>query len=261
MNYDDKIKTIYKYILDKLYYYRWDFNFHKEIFSWLSSYKNWYWVCDWYTKLFWYMLFFSWIENFEIKKWYVINSSDFPNVWHAWLKIDNFYYDPTFDDPIWINKNKTYSDFLYYKLPKEIIYTSRFDWFNIPDEYKWKSYDYLNLLVDSRLYNLSWKINWYKILNYYKVLKEVWFKVDNITINNLCNFNTCYNVDNKTYNYKDEFWKNIKIKWLKYYNISNNKELKNIIKQLWFDFLNMKYFIWHFEDWSKVLRLGYDIQY
>jgi len=30
----------------------------------------------------------------------VIDAADFPNIGHAWLRIDDKYYDPTFDDPV-----------------------------------------------------------------------------------------------------------------------------------------------------------------
>jgi transglutaminase/protease-like cytokinesis protein 3 len=46
------------------------------------------------------MLAFAGIEDIEHIRGYVIDAVDFPQIGHAWVRIGNRYYDPTFDDPI-----------------------------------------------------------------------------------------------------------------------------------------------------------------
>ncbi len=50
---------------------------------------------------------FAGVQNSIMIKWNVIDAQDFPNIWHVWLRIGEYYYDPTFDDPIWTNNTKT----------------------------------------------------------------------------------------------------------------------------------------------------------
>lgn len=258
---DEKIKIIYNYILNELEYFEGNYTNNKEVFSWLLSYKNWYSVCDWYVKLFWYMLYFSWIENFEIKKWFVINSSDFPEIWHAWLEIKWNYFDPTFDDPIWINVNKIFTEYKYFNLPYDLMYSSRFDWFNIPEKYLWKSEDYLSKIVNSNYVNLLDKYSSYKILEYFNVIKKLKLNVDNISIEDLLENNQNYTVSEKTYSYIWDSWESIVIKWFNYYTFTTNNELNNLIKQLWLTFLNMKIFKWVTISWNIEYRLWYNIKY
>jgi len=97
----NKIQNIYNYILRNTNYSSSiDFNNYK-IFSWIETYKNNDWICEWYSKLMVYMLMFSWVTDVSVIRWYVIDAEDFPEVWHAWVKVWDHYYDPTFDDPLW----------------------------------------------------------------------------------------------------------------------------------------------------------------
>lgn len=71
-------------------------NVNKAIFSWLETYNNKSWVCDWYSKLMQYMLNFVWIDNVSIQSWNA-DVGKWQLVAHARVKIDNLYYDPTWD--------------------------------------------------------------------------------------------------------------------------------------------------------------------
>lgn len=69
---------------------------NKSVFSWLATFENKSWVCDWYSKLMQYMLSFAGITNATIESWKA-DIGKWKTVPHAWIKIDNLYYDPTWD--------------------------------------------------------------------------------------------------------------------------------------------------------------------
>ncbi len=186
---EKKIEYIYAELIKRLKYFVWDYNKNKQVFSGILSFKNTDSVCDWYVKLFSYMLLFSWIEDFEIKKWYVFNSKDFPHIGHAWLKIWDKYYDPTFDDPIWNTKEIKKEDYLYFWLDKELFYTNRFEYKDKEsffEEYKAISLEKRNLIVEKNLFELSEK---YRDTNLVKTIfykKDLWFVAwEKITIEKL----------------------------------------------------------------------------
>ena len=107
---DEKISSIYSWITWNIKYdsfsqdyidwkYSKDYfqdNVDSEVFSWIWAFKNKIAVCDWYAHLFFYMLYFAWIEDTVIETWEA-------NVWnsnwisHAWNKVWNDYYDVTWD--------------------------------------------------------------------------------------------------------------------------------------------------------------------
>ncbi len=173
-NKDEIIKIIYAYILDNIEYSN-DFKLSDyEIYSWIETFKNKDWVCEWYVELFSLMLWFNWIES-NIIKWDVIDAVDFPNVWHAWTKVWNYYYDITFDDPIWANKTKKYSEYEYFKLPKDLFYTNRYDFWETPEELKNTSKEYRTQLIRTNLYKLVDKYKDYD----YNILKPIIFRKNN----------------------------------------------------------------------------------
>ena len=81
---EEKIKAIYNYILENIHYTEnLDFKSietleNKRIFSWIETFKNKSWVCEWYTKLFMYMLNFAWVSDIEVIRGFVIDAIDFP---------------------------------------------------------------------------------------------------------------------------------------------------------------------------------------
>ncbi|MDD5213695.1 MAG: hypothetical protein PHG82_04695 [Candidatus Gracilibacteria bacterium] len=161
----DKTEDAYSWILSNISYFTGDLNDSKNnsIFSGLYTFQNKTGVCDGYTKIFSYLLMFSGIENLEIKTGFVLNSDLFPNFGHAWVKVGDFYYDPTFDDPIGQKTTKTETDYKYFKLPSSILYADRIDGTNISDSIKKSSKALRDLLVSKRFYDVGKK---YKNSNY-----------------------------------------------------------------------------------------------
>ena len=82
-----KIQRIYDFVLWHVSYSQ-DLDIEdKKIFSGILSYKNRDGVCEWYSKLMIYMLGFAGIWDYEVIRGYVINAPDFPQIWHAWVRI------------------------------------------------------------------------------------------------------------------------------------------------------------------------------
>jgi len=246
-NDDEKILAIYDWLVDNMVYYNNYTDWYKEIFSWVHSFKNLTWVCDWYTKLFLYMLSFAWIKDVSIIRWWVFNVKDFPDFWHAWVKIGDKYYDLTFDNISNIQKN------IYFWLNYELMYLDRFEWRDLFLQYKDLSlekrqeialknmfdiYDkYKNNLLLTRVKNYK-----YLGLNYNEkptldILKE---KMD------FYNFSNYKNNDN---------WDIKKIKTFKFYNIDSENVSYFVNSNI--DLSNMKLF--KFDNWEY--KLAYDIVY
>ncbi len=261
---EEKIEIIYFKIIKKLKYFTWDYRKKREVFSWILSNKNIDSVCDWYVKLFAYMLMFSGIEDFEIKKWYVFNSRDFPNIWHAWLKIWEKYYDPTFDDPIGNNDDIKISEFLYFWLKKDLFYTNRFDYIkkDIFTKYKKISLKKREEIVERNLYNLSEK---YKNTNLIKTIsykKELWFEAwEKITVEKLKNKLSFIKVKKykNTFSFVKNNKKNIVTK-IKYFNISD-KNAENLLKQLKKDFKNSYLLEYKTKSWKVNYYLAFVFEY
>lgn len=255
---EKKIEAIYNYILDKLEYTK-VVNFENhEIFSWIITYKNKTWVCEWYAKLFIYMLNFSWIWNAELIRWNVIDAVDFPKIWHAWLKIDDKYYDPTFDDPIWLTKTRTINEYQYFWLPKDLFYTNRFTYEETPENLKIADLWYRQNYVKQNLIQISEK---YKN-NDYVLLREINFKkkyninpTETITIANLGKIFPLYEI--KDFKTKIN-WVNKTITKINYYKIEDST-LGDLIKQINYNTTWYYFFKWDLGDWNYEYRLWYNV--
>lgn len=152
-----KIYKIYDYLLNNLEYIDTFSIDNKTIFSWIETYKNKVGVCWWYSKLNLYMLSFAWIDNVELKTWYVLDSVLFPNIWHAWVKIWESYYDPTFDDPIWNIWAKKYSEYKYFWLPEDIFYINKYEYWKLPENIKEMGIEERKLLINKNYLSLKQK--------------------------------------------------------------------------------------------------------
>lgn len=153
----NKIKKVYDYILKNISYSKVFDIENKYIFSWISTYEKKEWVCSWYSKLNLYMLSFAWINWVKVVKWHVIDATDFPDIWHAWLKIWNNYYDSTFDDT-WNNwLTKEFEEYKYFWLPKDLFYTNRFDYWELPLELRSADLEYRKEYVKLELEKLKEK--------------------------------------------------------------------------------------------------------
>lgn len=153
----EKISSIYNFILKNTSYSKTFDISNKRIFSWIYTYKNNDWICTWYSKLALYMLSFAWIENVEVVRWNVIDIENFTDAWHAWIKIWDKYFDPTFDDPIWNIKTKTYKDYKYFWLPKDLFYSNRYEYGTLPSDLVNSSLSYRKNIVSKNLEKLAIK--------------------------------------------------------------------------------------------------------
>ena len=257
---EEKIKTIYNYILSNVKYTD---NFTLQdwrIFSWVETYTNKDWVCEWYVKMFLYMLNFANINNSEVIRWYVIDAQDFPKVWHAWLRIWNRYYDPTFDDPIWQTETKKYTDYKYYNLPKDLFYTNRYDFDKIPEVLKTKNLEFRKeIIVKNTLPLISkYKKSWYNILKPYIWKEKHWIKLDKkLDINDLKKITHYHTVENFKFTRN---WTKVSIKSLQYYKITDSW-VDDLMEQINYN-LNWYYlFKWKLENWDYEYRVGYNVKF
>lgn len=251
---DDIIKNTYKYILENLKYdeniVEWNYN----IFSWVRTFKDKIWVCQWYVELFSIMLWFNNIKS-EVIKWDVVNSTDFPKVWHAWAKIDDFYYDPTFDDPIWAKKTRKFDEYYYYKMPKDIFYTNRFNFWETPNFLKKLSLDKREMYVDQNIYSLydKYKDSNYNILNIVKFKKSLWLSSkQEVKIEDIIKKHWYYRLLWKWRVIVD--WRIRYLQELNYFNISN-ENIANFIHQINFNFKDYK--IFKTKEWKFLISNSY----
>lgn len=261
----DKTKESYNWVLSNISYFTENLNTtaNTSIFSGLYTFQNKIWVCDWYTKTFAYLLMFSWIENVELKTWFVINSDLFPTFGHAWVKIWNYYYDPTFDDPIWQKSTKTFNDYKYFRLPKDIIYTNRFDWTNIDENLKKSSLETRKLLVEKRLYDIAklYINSDYNILKLYITKNNLWLKFnEKLDISKAKNLFSYFEVNND-YSYSDKYGNTKYIKNILYYAVTD-ASLENTFAQIFSYNSKWVYLIkWDLWNWKYEYRLSNNIKF
>lgn len=263
MKKEEKIKIIYNFILKNIEYTQNLDLEDKKIFSGILTYKNKNGVCEWYVKLMSYSLKFAWIKDAEVIRWDVIDALDFPEIWHAWLKIWDLYYDPTFDDPTWINTTKTFSEYKYFWLPKDLLYVNRFDYWTTPEYLKFKSLDYRKNFVNKNLEKIYKK---YFSKNYL-ILKPVFFNKKynipiwkNITIKEIKKIIPFYEVTEKN-NWEIFFYKNSNkknIKKLQYFLVTD-KNIKQILAQLDYKTEGLYLFNWKLKNWKNEYRIGFDV--
>lgn len=265
---NDKIKEAYAWILNNISYFSWDLNSSAStpIFSWLYTYQNRIWVCDWYSKLFSYLLMFSWIEDVEVKTWFVINSELFPDFWHAWVRIWWYYYDPTFDDPIWRKSNKTSEEYKYFKLPKDILYADRFDYADMDSSVKKYLLESRKLMVEKKFYDVAQNY----IYSDYLILKKYIFKINNwikfnekITINKAKTFLNYLEVNDNDwyYTFIDSKWVKKYLKNIIYYNVTDSS-LENILSSNFgFNIKNLYLIKWIKWNWKYEYRLSNNIKF
>jgi len=255
----EKIKLIYNYVLENIEY---PINYtlsDPTIFSWIDTLSKKIWVCEWYTKILLYMLNFAWINDIEVIRWFVIDAQDFPKVWHAWVKVRNKYFDPTFDDPVWQTSTRNFSQYKYYSLPKDLIYTNRYDYDKLPEELKTKSRDYIksHIAWKTAPIVLKYKYSWYNILKPFILKLENWIKIDKkLDTTDLIKIMWSYNVDNFRF---IKNWVTKTITNLKYYKVIDSN-IETIVEQMDYNFSNKYLFKWKLDNWSYEYRLWYDVE-
>lgn len=257
-NESEKIKLIYNYILKNIEY---NVNFSlndDKIFSWIDTFQNKSWVCEGYAKVLLYMINFAWINDSEVIRWDVLDAQDFPQIWHAWVKIRDKYYDPTFDDPIGQVKTLGYSEYKYFWLPYDLFYTNRYAYGKLPSYLKTESLEYRTNFINKRLSPLVEK---YKNSNY-NILKPFIFKLDNwIDINKSLNIEDLkkiikyYEVNNLKFT-ENGITKSIES--LMYYVIDDSKT-DSLIEQINYNIDGYYLFKWKLDNWTYEYRLAYDV--
>ena len=257
---EEKISIIYNYILTNTEYTKIIDLSDAKIFSWIEAFNNNSWVCEWYVKLMVYMLLFAWIDDSKVIRWYVIDAQDFPQIWHAWVKIDWSYYDPTFDDPIWAISDRISSEYKYFNLPKDLFYTNRYDEDKLPESIKNMNTNKIEELILTNLYNLYDK---YKDKNY-ELLKLIKFKTDNwidyknkIDLTNLSNILPQYIVNN--FSFKKN-WLTKRISKLNFYEL-NNENIDELLEQLNYNLSWYYYFKWTDDSWIISYKLAYNVEF
>ena len=151
----EKIKAVYAWMLDNLVYTENIDLEDRRIFSWSETYRNRDGVCEWYTKVMMYMLNFLWVRDSVVVRGDVIDALDFPQIWHAWVRVGQDFYDPTFDDPIGAVETKTPDEYKYFKLPKDLMYTNRFDFGKTPKALESTNLKFRENLVGKKLFALT----------------------------------------------------------------------------------------------------------
>lgn len=254
---EQKVKKIYDWIVDNISYYDNLDDWNYKVYSWIETFKNRTGVCDWYTKLFQYMLSYAQINDVEIKRWFAFDNKEFPNFWHAWVRIWQDYYDPTFDDPIW-KLDWTVYDYNYYKIPKDLIYVNRFDWFDIPTYLKNLSLSDRKMLVQKRLYELYDNYKNYNLLKKVKNKIELWYSYDETpTVSTLLDKKVVYEVNNFIFTYNNT---QKQISSLNYYKLTDDN-ISLLMSKPDFDMKNSYLFKWYLDNWSFEYRIAYDVTF
>lgn len=258
---EEKVAAIYKWILEHMEYSKVvDFT-NTQIFSGIEGFNTGDGVCTSYSRLFAYMLSFADIIDVEVIEWYVIDAQDFPQVGHAWVRIGEKYYDPTFDDPVWFWRNKTADEYLYYGLPKDIFYTNRYEQDMLPKALKLASDEEITKHIHDRLRRLIPKYS--AELSMYPVFAPVTFR-ENYNISPLIKITPQilsatigdYKVDGENFSFTKK-WKKEYITSLRYF-ILNDSNTEDILKQIHYKLDDYYLFEWN-ENGKKESRLAYDV--
>lgn len=254
-----KIKEIYNYILNNLVYPE---NFSLDdykLFSWIDSYKNKQWICEWYTKEAMYILNFANIWDTQVIRWFVLDAPDFPKVWHAWLKIWDKYFDPTFDDPIWNQKTLSFNEYKYYSLPKDLLYTNRYDFEKIPEEIKQTNIETRKKLISKNIEPLisKYKNSWYLLLKPYLLKINNWISIDKkLDIADLTKILKYAEVVDFKFTLD---WKTKSIAWYNYFLITDDNA-EELMEQTRYDTTNYYLLKWKLDNLKYEYRLVYDLK-
>lgn len=257
------IKNIYNWILNNVEYSQNIDLTDQKIFSWIETFKNKSWVCTWYTKLSSYLFYFAGYYDVEVIRGHVIDAEDFPQIGHAWLRIWDLYYDPTFDDPIWAQNTKTIDQYKYFGLPKDIFYANRFEYWDLPESFKTATKSQINQHIFNTLSNLIPK---YKTtLHEYPVFAQINFKntynisaETSITPDILASNLWSYSVEDNSFIFQQN-GETKQITHIRYYTLTNNNT-ESVLDILWYDTGDMTLFDWQLDDWQREWRLWYELE-
>ncbi len=260
-NSEEKIASVYDWVLNNVEYTREIDLEDSKIFSGIDTFVNNDGVCTGYTKLTSYMMMFAGVRDTEVIRGSVIDARDFPEIGHAWMRIGDRYYDPTFDDPVWATQNKTADQYRYYNLPRDLLYTNRFDYEDTPESYKTLSLQARNDIVAREIYTASSR---YSPDSGYLLLQPAHFrKQHNISIDTqitpqvLAESIPVYRVDGNSFSFNDNGTQR-QIRSLKFFSL-NADNTESILNQLQYDFTDHYLFDWELPNGTREYRLWYDV--
>lgn len=260
---EDKIAAIYEWILTNISYTtNIDIN-NQKIFSAIETFKGKSWVCTGYSKLMLYMLLYAGIDDVEVIRWHVIDAADFPEIGHAWIRIGNKYYDPTFDDPLWLSQVKTLDQYKYFWLPKDIFYANRYEYDDLPEVFKTAVPSQINEHIYTTLKNLIPKYQ--SDIDSYKVFLPVVFREnynigihEDITPELLSEKLWSFNVENNSFNFIENGVTK-RISHLRYY-ILDTDNTEDTLEVLNYDIEDMYLFYWKTASGTREWRLAYELE-
>jgi hypothetical protein len=257
------IKNIYNWILNNIEYSQSIDLSDEKIFSGIETFHNNDGVCTGYTKLSAYLFYFAWYYDVEVIKWHVIDAADFPQIWHAWLRIWDLYYDPTFDDPIWATNTKSPDQYKYFGLPKDIFYANRFEYGDLPEIFETASKSQIDQHIFNTLSNLIPKYQ--NSIDNYPVFNGVQFKNTynisagtTITPEVLKSKIWSYTVENNSFKFQENGTTKT-ITGLRYYTI-NEQNTEAVLDILLYNSDNATLFNWQTESWLYEWRLAYELE-
>ena len=234
----EKIQVLYAFVIDHLEYDEslpktWKVSFDL-VFSWVWAFKTQIWVCDAYARLLLTMLYFAGIEDVDYKVWMLYDNVEFWDIWHAWLKVWDFYYDPTHEDPFWNTMKKIYSNYEYYRLPNEIMYANRTDGLESDkvDVLKKLDNEWRKKLVEVNYLTLAKIHSDYNVLNRYYLKNKVWLRAwESLTIESLKKLVRQYIQIDKFHTFVDNNGEIKKLVIDKFYPIDLNENLDDFLYQ------------------------------
>lgn len=259
----ESIKAIYNWILNNVEYSPVIDLTDEKIFSGIETFKNNQGVCTGYTKLSSYLFYFAGYDDVEVIKWHVIDARDFPEIGHAWLKIWDLYYDPTFDDPVGGKTTKTFDEYKYFGLPKDIFYANRFDFGDLPKEIETASKSEIQAYIFNYLTDLlpkySDQIDEYQVfagIQFRKQHNIAWSTI--LTPELVASKIWSYNVDNNSFRFSENGTER-RISQIRYFTLTS-ENTQQVLDSIWYDTSDVYLFNWQTESGSREWRLWYDLE-
>lgn len=208
-------------------------------------------VCTAYARLMSYLLLYHNFYDIEAIEGYVIDAPDFPQIGHAWVRVGERYFDPTFDDPIGIKETRDFQNYRYFNLPKDIFYANRFHYEDLPESFKTANKTQISQYIFNILSNLQGKYET-EAQNYHVFAPVLFRNTYNISANTLITPELLaskigsYQVAKNSFTYTRN-GKNILISGLKYYTLTS-ENTQNILDSLNYDITDMPLFDWELAD-------------
>jgi len=256
------VANIYNWILDNISYSELINLSDEKIFSAIETFKNKDGVCTGYTKLMSYMLYLWWVYDAEVVRGHVIDAQDFPQIGHAWIRLWDRYYDPTFDDPVGAQNTKTSDQYKYFGLPKDIFYANRFDYGDLPNGFETASEEEIQSYIFNYLSDLSSKYQW-QTDNYAVFAPVIFRNTHNLAYNTLITPELLaskiwsYTVANNSFRFTKE-GKTQSIINFRYYSLTS-ENTERVLGILNYNTDDLYLFNWELENGQTQWRLAYDV--